>query len=149
MSQTSWLLILIALIAGIALPVQFSINAQLRDTIGSPLAASTISFLVGTIALSFLTVFSNQPILLKNALAGPAWIWIGGLLGAFYVFATIILIPHLGAGTTVALVLTGQVIASLIIDHFGFLHVPVHTIGVERLLGALLIIIGVFLVQKF
>jgi transporter family-2 protein len=149
MSPSAWHLILIALFAGMVLPVQFSINAQLRHAVGSPVTASAISFLVGTLALALVTAMTKQPVQLSNALASPAWIWLGGLLGAFYVFATIILIPHLGAGSTVALILSGQIMASLIIDHFGLLHVPVHPVNLVRLLGALLIIAGVFLVQKF
>jgi len=148
MSQTPWVLIFMAFIAGMVLPVQFSINAQLRHAIGSPVTASAISFLVGTLALALLMALTKQPAMWKNAFSEPAWIWIGGLIGAFYVFATIILIPHLGAGTTVAWILTGQVIASLVIDHFGLFDVSTHAISAERLLGALLIIVGVFLVQK-
>ncbi|WP_124728093.1 DMT family transporter [Staphylospora marina] len=143
-----WLLILFALIAGIVLPFQFSVNAQLRNAVGSPLSASAISFLTGTMVLVLAVVLTRQPVRLTPALQAPSWIWTGGLLGAFYVFATVILIPKLGAGTTVALVLTGQVIASLFIDHFGLLQVPVHSLTPGRLVGALLIIAGVILVQK-
>lgn len=149
MSQTSWHLLLMAFLAGMVLPVQFAVNTQLRNAIGSPFTASAISFLVGTLALSLLVILMKQPIMWKQALSSPAWIWIGGLIGAFYVFATVILMPKLGAGTTVAWILAGQVIASIIIDHFGLFYVTTHAISFERIIGALLIIIGVILVQKF
>jgi len=70
-------------------------------------------------------------------------------LGAFYVLATIILIPRIGAGTTVALVLAGQIVASVLIDHFGLINVPIHLLSLPRILGAILVIIGVILIQKF
>jgi transporter family-2 protein len=75
--------------------------------------------------------------------------WLGGLLGAFFVCASIVLIPLLGAATTIGLFLAGQVIASITIDHFGLLGVPVQSASIPRLLGALLIIVGVAVVQKF
>lgn len=66
-----------------------------------------------------------------------------------YVLASIILIPRIGAATTVACALAGQVVASIIIDHFGLLQVTVNQVTIPRLIGALLIIVGVILVQKF
>jgi bacterial/archaeal transporter family-2 protein len=78
----------------------------------------------------------------------PWWVWTGGLLGAFYVFASVILTPRLGAATTVALILTGQVLASIAIDHFGLFRVA-QEVTPLRLLGATLIIAGVFFVRRF
>jgi bacterial/archaeal transporter family-2 protein len=89
-----FLLILFALIAGMALPTQFSINAQLRTLVGSPILASTISFIVGSIALLILSFFNQGIKFNKVWVEAPWWIWTGGLLGAFYVVATIILIPR-------------------------------------------------------
>jgi transporter family-2 protein len=145
----TYLFILFAFIAGIVLPVQASINAQLKNYVGTPLLASTISFLVGLLALLIGTLIHGTWNLGKNLTAAPWWIWTGGLLGAFYVLATIILIPRLGAATTVACVLAGQVVVSIIIDHFGLFQVTINQISIPRLIGAVLIIVGVILVQKF
>jgi transporter family-2 protein len=71
------------------------------------------------------------------------------MLGAFFVLASIVLTPRLGAAATIGLILTGQVIASMVIDHFGLIQVPVHEASVPRVLGTLLIIAGVVLVQRF
>lgn len=145
----TYLFILFAFIAGIVLPVQASINAQLKNYVGTPLIASTISFLVGLLALLIGTLIHGTWNLGKNLTSAPWWIWTGGLLGAFYVLATIVLIPRLGAATTVACVLAGQVVVSIIIDHFGLLQVTINQISIPRLIGAVLIIVGVILVQKF
>jgi transporter family-2 protein len=75
--------------------------------------------------------------------------WLGGPLGTVFVCASIVLTPRLGAATTVGLLLTGQVIASITIDHFGLFGVPVQPASIPRLLGAVLIIIGVAVVQRF
>lgn len=150
MPRMAWLLLPFGLAAGAALTVQFSVNSQLRDYAGGPLVAATISFLVGTVALTAVSLATRQEWRVASAISrAPVWIWVGGLLGGFYVLATIILLPRLGAATTVGLILAGQVIASLVIDHFGWIRVPVHELNLPRLTGAALIVLGVALVQRF
>ena len=146
----AWFLLPLAIAAGAALPVQFSVNAQLRSFVGGPAVAGMISFFVGTIALVVVALILRESWPLGSALTqAPWWVWTGGFLGAFYVLATIILTPRLGAATTVGLILTGQVIASIVIDHFGLIRVPVHELNIPRITGAVLLIVGVILVQRF
>jgi bacterial/archaeal transporter family-2 protein len=146
----TWLLLLFAFVAGAALPVQFSINAVLRGFVGGPAVAATISFFGGTFALIVVALVLRESWPLGEAVArAPGWAWVGGLLGALYVLATIVVIPRLGAATTVGLILAGQVLASIVIDHFGLIRVPVHELNIPRLAGAVLIVIGVALVQRF
>jgi transporter family-2 protein len=147
----SWILLLpLALATGAMLPVQFGVNSHLRDFVGGPVLAAAISFVVGTIALvaAALVVRRSLPEVgpVSNA---PWWVWSGGLLGACFVLASIILTPRLGAATTIGLVLTGQVVASMVIDHFGLIELPVHEASTPRIRGALLIVAGVVLVQRF
>ena len=150
MRMTWFLLVPVALAAGTAFTVQFGVNSQLRGVAGGPVAAAAISFTVGTVALVGLPLVLNRGLPSFGDVAGaPWWVWTGGLLGAFYVFASVILTPRLGAATTVALILTGQVVASIVVDHFGLFRVAVQEATPLRLLGALLIIAGVFFVQRF
>ena len=150
MKGVTWLLLLFAFAAGAALPVQFSINAVLRGFVGGPAVAATISFFGGTLALIVVALVLRESWPLGEAVArAPGWAWVGGLLGALYVLATIVVIPRLGAATTVGLILAGQVLASIVIDHFGLIRVPVHELNIPRLAGAVLIVIGVALVQRF
>jgi transporter family-2 protein len=147
----TWLLLLFALVAGVCVPVQFSVNSQLRNFVGGTALTTAISFFIGTVAAIIVAAF-----ILRESLPGigtvsdvPWWVWTGGLLGALYVLASIILTPQLGAATTIGVVITGQMVASIVIDHFGLLRLPVHEISIPRLIGALLIIAGVALVQRF
>jgi len=146
-----WILLIpLALAAGIALPVQFSVNTQLRNVVGGTVYAAAISFLVGTVVLFAITLAARRSIPeIGPLMHAPWWMWTGGLLGAFLVMASVILTPRLGAATTIGLFLTGQVIASITIDHFGLVRVPVHEASLPRLLGAALIIVGVIVVQRF
>jgi len=143
------LLLLLALAAGVLLPVQAGVNAQLRSVVGSPLTAALVSFLVGTAGLGTAAVIFRAPMALRAAWAvSPWWLWVGGLIGALYVVATIVLAPRLGAATLVAAVVAGQMIASLLLDQYGLLGFPTHPMNGLRVLGAALVIVGVILVQR-
>src|SRR3954449_7384718 len=103
-----WLYLLFAVAAGAMLPFQFGINAQLAHWLGSPLRAAFVSFLVGTIALLVLSAFVRKPLPSAARLGDvPWWVWIGGLLGAFYVAGSIVTAPKLGAVTPTSATLAG------------------------------------------
>jgi bacterial/archaeal transporter family-2 protein len=142
-------LLLLALAAGVLLPVQAGINAQLRAVVGSPLSAALVSFLVGAAGLAAATVILRTPIGIRGAsMASPWWYWVGGLIGALYVVATIVLAPRLGAATMIAAIVAGQMFASLVLDQYGLLGFPTHPISGLRVFGAALVIGGVILVQR-
>ncbi len=141
--------LLFAILAGVALPVQFAVNSELRGAVGGPVTAAAVSFLVGTLALAAAVLLSRQEVpALSGATQAPWWAWTGGLLGAFLVAASIILTPRLGAATTVTFIIAGQILASIILDHFGLLNLPVHPVTLQRLGGAALVIAGVVVVLR-
>lgn len=143
-------LILMALAAGFCMPVQAGINAQLSLWTRSPVLAATVSFAVGTLALCGFVLATRTPLPAPGGLAAaPWWVWVGGVLGAYFVAATVILAPKLGATSMLALILAGQMVSSLALDHFGWLGYPVHPISGLRLLGVGLIVAGVYLVRFF
>ncbi|MGI8605905.1 MAG: DMT family transporter [Gaiellaceae bacterium] len=137
-----------ALAAGMMLPFQFGINAQLAHWVGGPVCASLVSFAVGTVALLALTLAFYRGWPGGDQVGGaPWWVWVGGLLGAFYVVGSVVTAPRLGAATLVALILAGQAIASLLVDHFGWVGFPEHAVTPGRLAGVLLVASGVALVR--
>ena len=139
-----------ALVAGLSVPTQAGINAQLGLWTRSPVLASTISFAVGTLTLVIYSAVTRIPLPSLAAIGGhPWWIWTGGTLGAFFVTTTIILVPKLGATSMVALILAGQMVASLLLDHFGLLGYPLHPISLGRVAGVLLLCAGVWLIKYY
>ena len=145
-----WGSVLFALVAGAMIPFQAGVNVELAGWLGSPARAAFVSFLVGTVALFFLALAVTRGLPSGERIgAAPWWAWIGGFLGAFYVFGSIVTAPRLGAVTLFAAVLAGQALASLLIDHFGWVGFPEHTIGPGRLLGVALLAAGVMLVRLF
>ena len=142
-------LVLLAFAAGMAVPVQFAVNAEMRGAVGGPVLAAAISFVVGTLALLAVVLVAREGTPSLSDLAGaPWWAWAGGFLGAFYVTASIILTPRLGAMVTVGFIIAGQVVMSVILDRFGLLNLPVQLITLPKLGGAVLVIVGAVLVLR-
>jgi bacterial/archaeal transporter family-2 protein len=145
-----WGYVVFALVAGAMLPFQAGVNAQLAQLVGSPVRAALVSFAVGTVALLALTLAFYRGWSGGDRIGdAPWWIWIGGLLGAFYVAGSIVTAPRLGAVTLVALLLAGQAAASLVVDHFGWVGFPEHPASAGRVAGLVLLGLGVALVRAF
>jgi len=140
--------LLLALVAGAFMPLQAGINTRLAGVVNGVIPAAFISFLVGTLVLGAVLAATGQGIPWHRALpAGPWWYWAGGALGAFFVTATVILAPRIGAGAMVALTLAGQLAASMFLDHFGLLGFPRIPFDAKRLIGAGLLAAGVYLIR--
>jgi len=86
---------------------------------------------------------------LQQALDVPWWAWFGGALGAGVILAQLFVAQRIGAAAFLGLLVTGGVIASIALDHFGLEGFAVHTAGPVRLAGGALMIVGVALVALF
>lgn len=146
----NYLFIILALLAGMAMPTQATINGRLAENVQSPVAAAFISFLVGTIALFAYMILTGVPLgNLASIKDAPPITWIGGLLGAFFVTVMALTVPRIGVALAFSLAIGGQMVVTIFIDHFGLLNVPEKPINVWRVLGAALITAGVVLIRKF
>jgi transporter family-2 protein len=141
--------VLLAVLIGLALPVQAGVNAQLRVTVGHPLTAAFVSFVVGTVALGMAIALAGAPLPSGRTVAlAPAWHWIGGLLGAAYIAVAVVLAPRLGAATLITSVVLGQMLASLVLDHYGWVGFTSQPVTIARLAGAVLVVAGVALIRR-
>lgn len=149
MSNTYFYIIL-ALAAGAMMPTQAATNNRMAVVIDSPILSAFISFFVGTVALFAYILIAGVPLgNLASSKEAPAIAWTGGLLGAFFVTAAVTLVPRLGLAMAFSLIIAGQMIVTLIIDHFGLLGVPVKEVTLTRLAGIVLIAGGVVLIRRF
>ncbi|WP_348945639.1 DMT family transporter [Chitinibacter sp. FCG-7] len=140
---------LFALLIGLIVPLQAAVNNQLKTVIGgSTLLAALVSFAVGILTLLLMSALTGQKMggLLSITKAEP-WMLLGGVMGAMFVFGTTLIAPKLGAASMMALIIGGQVVASLLFDRFGWLGLPLRDLSWPRLLGAGLIVLGVLLVN--
>lgn len=141
-----WLALAAGAGAGIAL--QATVNGSLRANIDSPWYASYFS-IWGTFLTANLFLLLVRPALpAMNEIGGtPWWNWIGGPLGALIVLSGAALIPKLGAAAFIAAVVGGQLLFSLVLDHFGWLDLTQRTLTPGRLLGAVMVFSGVMMVK--
>jgi transporter family-2 protein len=142
------LAVLLGIGAGCLVGMQAPINSRLGKLVGG-LEAATFSFLVGTAALIAITV------VVRGGLGGlgqidraPWWALVGGLLGAVYVTVAIFAVRTLGASGLTAVVITGQLTISVLIDRFGLLGIAKQHIAAPRIIGLLLLAAGVVLVVR-
>jgi transporter family-2 protein len=146
--------ILLALLAGVVLPVQGAINGLLRSDIGAPFVVGTISFSVATLLMALVlligVVLADVP---KPRLAGladmPWWGWLGAICGATYVTTMFTAIPVIGTAAAVGLTVAGQQIASLFVDRYGWFRLPQREISRLRFRGVVLLLAGVAVMQVF
>lgn len=141
--------VLAALAIGFVIPMQAAINNQLKIGIGgSTLLAAFVSFSVGTVALAAVATLTGERWRSLGAIGDlPWWQLLGGILGAFFVFGTTFLAPRIGLAKMAALIIAGQVIISLAMDHQGWLGLAVRELSPMRALGAALVVAGVVLVN--
>ena len=149
MSANVYFYLLLALVAGAMMPTQAAINNKLAGYVASPISAAFISFLIGTVGLFVYMLATGVPVSnVTNIKDAPPIAWLGGLLGAFFVASTVILAPRVGVAMTFSLIVAGQMLITLVLDHFGVLGLPVKEISLARVGGILLIVAGVALIRR-
>lgn len=148
MNFAPWIAMLAVVLAGGATALQAPTNARLATAVASPVNAAFVSFAVGTAALGILAAILQTRPDITAAKGLPWYAWVGGLYGAIFVVAAAWAVPRLGVATTITLMVAGQLMISLVLDHFGALGVPQNPISLTRLAGVALVIGGVLLVRR-
>lgn len=139
----------LAVLAGISVVTQQILNANLRMALSSAAWSGFASYFVGLACMAFLAVILRDPPPSAGVmLRVPWWAWSGGLFGAIFIGLAIVLVPQLGAATFIALVVTGQMLASAGFDHFGLLGLDRQPLDATRLLGIALLVGGVVLIRR-
>ncbi len=139
----------IAFLVGSMMPFQATINNQLTRYSHHPLHSALISFIIGTLSLAILCLTTKEsfPTLKVLSKVSPH-LYLGGLMGASFVFFSMFLIDKIGVTTTITSFITGQLLMSILIDHYGLMGVQVSPLNWGRLLGALFLILGLGLIVK-
>ncbi len=139
----------LSIFAGVAVAFQTGVNSQLRTDTNNPVLTALISFGVGTVALIVLyLVFFRQSPIFPASYSFSWWKFTGGLLGVIYVTAVVIAAPRIGAANALAFIVGGQFVAAIVIDHFGWMQLPVNPISLYRVAGIVLLLAGIYLIQK-
>ena len=132
-------------LAGVLVALQAPVNAVLGRSVDSVVVAATISFGVGFVALALLTTVRGSWPSAAQIADAPPWAWIGGLFGAYFVWAGIYGVSRVGLVTVAAALVLGQIATGLIVDRVGWFGVPVQPISWSRVGGAVLVAAGLVL----
>ncbi len=136
-SVQHFFLYLLALGAGVSVATQQVLNGSLRTALGSPAWAGLISYAGGLITMIVAVIALGERVPSWKTMTDVPWYaWSGGVFGAAFILLAILLLPSLGAATLFALVIAGQVLAAVTLDHFGAFGLTPHPIGAARLAGA-------------
>ncbi|MBV8829692.1 MAG: DMT family transporter [Acidobacteriaceae bacterium] len=134
--------------AGTSFVIQQAVNADLRASLGSAAWAGFVSYLGGTLCMLALASLLRETVPAATLIQSSHWwAWTGGIFGAIYIAISIVLVPRLGAATFIALLVAGQMLSSLIFDHYGILGLERHPVDISRLVGAALLVAGVILLR--
>ena len=146
------LLLSLSILGGTLIPIQAATNAKLANYFGHPILAATTSTLVSfstLLVLSVILIFARTQISLTQVISLPLFVLLGGgIIGAYVVFISLIAAPILGVTTLFAALLAGQLVISVILDHYGILGLNSQKVDLQRLIGISLLIAGVYFVRK-
>mgnify|MGYP000002160512 CR=1 FL=1 len=145
-----WLLLpLMAVFAGALIPVQAAANASLSKSLGSVVYAALFLFIVGLAFVASFVAANRLPMpALSTFLNAPAYSYIGGLIVATYVLSITYLAPKMGVGNAICFIVTGQIIAAVLIDHFALMGSVSAPLNLQRFGGVMLMIVGLFLARS-
>ncbi|MGB1236741.1 MAG: DMT family transporter [Pseudomonadales bacterium] len=144
----NWLLIFFAMIAGAMIPLQGALNARLGAAMVHPMQATLVSYLGGTLACVMVLLWAQASLPDYKRLASIDWyLYCGGFLGAVFVSGMLYLMPKIGIANMLGAAILGQLVMSLIFDHFGLAGIRVE-INSNRVIGVVLLMAGVYFLQR-
>ena len=146
----NWWIYLFAAVAGALNTVQAGANAQLRKSLDQPLFAGMAVYVIGFLGLLCALPFAHlSDFHWQKASEAPWWAWLGGGLSIVSTMAGLLLARKLGSAAFTAMTITFSLVASVLLDHFGLIGFEVHRANSGRLVGCVLLIVGLLLVTRF
>jgi transporter family-2 protein len=134
--------VVLASAAGLAGAVQAAVMGELGDRVGI-VPAVALSVIVSLLCgLTALLIWEQSFSGVRAALHEPAWLWIGGVMSVFIVFAITVGPPRIGVTATVATVIAGNLVSAAVIDRFGLFGVERVGLNWTRVLGFALLAEG-------
>jgi len=145
MPQQTLLAMMLVAAAGAAIAAQAPINSALGRTLDSSVAAAALSFAVGFSVLAAITLITGDGGALTRVSSIEFWMLAGGACGAFFVWSALWGVPILGVLTTTTLLILGQIVAAILIDHFGAFGLAPRDVSPWRILAGVFVAAGAVL----
>lgn len=140
--------LVLALISGVLMAIQGSLNTSLSKVIGLLEATFVVQF-TGTIVVVLL-LFGLH--LGKGNLGlwqeVPWYSWLGGAVGVAIIYLVAASIPSVGVANATTAIIVGQVLTAILIDHWGAFGLEQAAFSSKQLAGLALLAIGARLLLK-
>lgn len=146
-----WVFIVLAFALGASGVLQASMNNQVRLITGDAFRAALLSTSVSTGSLLLISLlYKRGAILDGNVFAQMQWwMWTAGIIGAIFVAATAFLVARLGSAFLFTLIVAGQLVGAIVMDHYGMVGLERNPVSLPRIAGVGLVLAGVVLVRRF
>jgi transporter family-2 protein len=139
---------ILMVIAGGFIALQSPINSRLGHAVGA-LQGAFVSFAVGTVVLFVAAALARGGLGRIGHVGDVSAIYLtGGILGAGYVTTALVSVRSLGTGGVIAATIAGELTVAVLIDQFGWFGVTQQVITPTRVLGVILLAVGVLLVVR-
>lgn len=149
MTHLSWLLIPLAVLIGAVLPIQGALLSKLGPLLNHPIQATLVSYIGGAFVCVLILSFSRTAYPSLGELSAIDWhLYTAGFLGAIFVSGMLYLMPVVGVANMLAAAIVGQLVASIMIDHFGLLGGLRIGVSPSRIFGMVLLFIGLYFIQR-
>lgn len=143
--------LILALIAGALVPIQTGANTALSNGLDNVLLSTFVVFLVASLT-TFLILIIQRPKIppICKLMTIPWFAWLtGGILGSGYIYLVILTAPKLGMATVLGIVIIGKIFTAMAIDHFGWLSMKINKLSFGKILGAIIMLVGITIVKNF
>ena len=140
---------LAAMVIGALISMQAPLNVLLSRAIGSAYGATAISVFVAFLSILVIVLLTGWGEISRNTLSVvPWWVYLAGIVGAVFVAGGVVIVPVTGALVFFICVVAGQLLGSVIADHFGAFGLAERSVSVARLAGIVLVLIGATMVGR-
>lgn len=134
--------LLLAFALGAMLSIYQPMNASVSRLTGSPILANVVFYGIG-LATSVVLLLASGGLKYASRLRGaPPILYTAGIMSAFMVLGTIVLLPRLGARRLFLLQVSGQILMAMLVSHFGLLGLPHDPLTPRKMAGAFILLIG-------
>jgi len=141
-----WLVIIIGLIGGVAVGLQAPIGGSMGARIGG--TAGSFIIHLGGLIFSGLLLFLRGGERIRDWSTLPWYMLGAGIFGLILYLTISVTQPRLGSAMMIVLIIIGQLLVGVMLDHFGLLGVDVRQIDISRVLGILALIAGAYLIAR-
>ena len=135
-------LFVLTLFLGVVLVVHLAMNGKVGAVMDNPRVGNAVFWCIGAVMALIIGFTGWKAGALEPLKEIHPLLLTAGALGACLVFAIAWLIPQVGAGSVMILLLAGQVIGGLVLSHFGWLGSPVEPVTMIKILGAIIMMGG-------